>query len=1462
MFKVECPGCKAPYQVDERRIPSSGLKMRCPKCGTSFKVDPPGDARRTGPSAVLGGALGLGESAPPPAIAPPDPMKGTMLGVAPQRSAAMKGTMLGVAPAAAAALPTAAPPVAAPPVAAPPVAAPPVAAPPVAAPPVAPPLPTTAAPARPPIPGRPPVPRPGAGVVPPADLPAVSGRPAPGAIDLPSVSAPRAAVPAAPTAAAPAAARSPHLDLDLPAVGRPAGVDLPSPRTAPLGSPRATAPLASPGYPSASNPTGIELDLPDVGIDKAPGVTALPATAAQRGGIDLPSVSRSQPNLPATPGIGLPAPVGVGLPARPAVPRTQSSASFELPSPRGNVDLPSPGGLLDIDLPLSAGELPMPIELALSSRGGDDLPALGGDLPALGGNLPMPGGNLPALGGSLPAVGGSLPALAGSLPALAGSLPALAGSLPAVGGSLPSYGSAGLPQTRGSLPATTSPSLPPALGGMFGGSGVSSPGMPAQSAAMRAPSFGPSAPSAPPAAFSEIELPPSESLPPPQSFGGGFGEVDLLGGIPTAPAALPPNDYEADPFGEAPLPGPMSAATASVPQQRAFAATEAAAIQRQTGGGGTDYGEVSLDGGGGGGGEVALDGPAGGAPGPAATARSEDDMEFGAVPQEAVAGSAAQAQIGGPKAKLAAEKPRRRMGLQLLVGAFVLGLGGAALALVPSVGPFGAFFVMDHLNAGEYHALVGSTAKSANAALAQDSYPDAARAAQIVANAQLNARRAKGLSALAAYVGFVSELRFGTDAPTHARASVLVDELAEETDVDMLDLARAARAAADGQIAKARQLLGSVESSGKTLESSFLRAELELRAKDVKAALAAWEAAKGYGETPRLQYGLARAKLAAGDDAGARADAEAVLAKHPQHVGARVLVARLSSGSRENEARALSLLEGVIKDGKNASADELVQAYTLLGSVHLGRSRISAAESAFSEALKINPKASRALVGLGDSLYRAGRYSEAQARFEAGAAADPDDLLAKVGVAKAKLSLERIQEASTLLKKLREAQPTSPLVGYWYGRVQEALGARDDAQAAYREVLKAAPADPNSADVYIASALLLNQQGRPEDAQKTLDSAKELMPKVPGVWRALGDVAQAQGRYKEALGNFQQAAQLDPDDLGAKFRIGGALRRDGQFEDAIKAFDVVAAIDKDYPGLALERGLLYEAKGDSIIALKQYEDALAKAPTDPDLMLRVGCGKVAANRADQAEELLRKVLSQRPTSAETNHCLGRALLVQGTRLADALRTLERAVELDPNRAEYHLYVGWAANEAGNVPKAEKALAEALRLDQGLADAYWQRGVLRQRQGAVRDAISDLTRALALRPSRHEAHASLADAFYDLGREQEALKEWQLAIQAQPDNPTWRFRYGKLLSANHQSEGAIEQLTRALALIDAVEPPPRWRWEAHHTLARALGPNAEAVKHWEQFLRLGPRDSPYRIEAKAFLDKAGRPWTGD
>src|SRR5579883_3077241 len=81
MFKVECESCKAPYQIDERRVPSAGLKMRCPKCGHSFVVTLP--AANEAPSADLPAVVARAPQAPagaaggprpgPPGAGPPRP---------------------------------------------------------------------------------------------------------------------------------------------------------------------------------------------------------------------------------------------------------------------------------------------------------------------------------------------------------------------------------------------------------------------------------------------------------------------------------------------------------------------------------------------------------------------------------------------------------------------------------------------------------------------------------------------------------------------------------------------------------------------------------------------------------------------------------------------------------------------------------------------------------------------------------------------------------------------------------------------------------------------------------------------------------------------------------------------------------------------------------------------------------------------------------------------------------------------------------------------------------------------------------------------------------------------------------------------------------------------------------------------------------------------------------------------
>ena len=107
--------------------------------------------------------------------------------------------------------------------------------------------------------------------------------------------------------------------------------------------------------------------------------------------------------------------------------------------------------------------------------------------------------------------------------------------------------------------------------------------------------------------------------------------------------------------------------------------------------------------------------------------------------------------------------------------------------------------------------------------------------------------------------------------------------------------------------------------------------------------------------------------------------------------------------------------------------------------------------------------------------------------------------------------------------------------------------------------------------------------------------------------------------------------------------------------------------------------------------LLALEAALAKAPDDIDLKLRVGCGKAAAGRGADAEKLLREVLAERPASAETNHCLGRALLGKGADIALALQR---------EGVEIHTFTELAAirGRSGRVAAVETDAGDVIRCE--------------------------------------------------------------------------------------------------------------------------------------------------------------------
>ncbi len=804
------------------------------------------------------------------------------------------------------------------------------------------------------------------------------------------------------------------------------------------------------------------------------------------------------------------------------------------------------------------------------------------------------------------------------------------------------------------------------------------------------------------------------------------------------------------------------------------------------------------------------------------------------------------------------KKSNARRVAVLLVAAATL--TGGAFALVPTVGPFGVYFVIDKLNAKSNAAALDELRQAVDTMLDEDTHAAVSAAVERCNAGRASMKRYPPSTAFCAYVALERGLRFGRRTDDEALAKQLLTDAADAGG-DSAVLATAALDLLAGPVAKARGPVSALaQKLPQDLDVAVVAGDVELADKAAAAAaVTAWTRAVSVHKSARTLFGLARAQLAAGDAKNAEQSARAVLAVSKPHAGARMLIASAIWSDATGEAVALALLKEVTDPGpvsQAAGEGEMVDAYTELGTLHLARSRMSAAEQAFAAALKLNPLAVRALIGNGELFYRSGRYSEALARFEAATNADPENIVAKVGIAKTNISLEQMKGAKDMLKKLREARPGEPLVSLWLGHAEEALGNKKEAEASYVEAVKAGESRPEAVDAYVALAHLLSGIGRNDDANAQLAEASKKFPDLPALHRARGEVALQLGRYDEARRELEASLSKE-EDLGARFHLGVALRRMRRFDDAGAIFDKVAAIDKDYPGLALERGLLFQETGQADRALESYRKALEKAPNDIDLKLRVGSTQVMAGHPRDAEKILTEVRTARPASAEANHFLGRALLARGENLAEAMRYLEMAVNIDSNRPEYYLYVGWAANELGQPAKASPALNKALDLDHDLADAYWQRGVLLQKQGATQDALHDLQTALEKRPSRYEAWATIALCDQDLQKWPEAEQAWRLAIAGDDGQAEWHYRLGKILGA-HGNRGAVApELEKAVDLASRPDQPSYpWLYDAHFLLADAL-PHTPAnkpkvIEHYQRFLDLAPAGNAYRVEAEKAL----------
>ena len=1408
MIKVECPSCKASYDLDERRIPQKGMNMRCPKCGARFLV-----AKSGGVTPPPGGATPsirpTMTSGPPPAEAaapPPQP---------PPTKKVMKATMVGA---------------------------------PGMKPPPPPPVPPSPPRARPPIaPAFQPKPRAEQAAA-PAATPTNSDQTSQQNASSAKAAGQSAATPEKPSKLA---ARFPSAMAVI--------EDLPTPKA------QATAPLAPP-FP-AGNSARTQATSPQSGDDnpqQAPAkAIAMPIAANQPSSqfketeLDLPALKRpktisEQASLEATStkNADLEADFGDVLIDLPAVkndePKNAEAEHIDLPTPKSgaratDIDLPTPkqdaseASFDDVmvDLPTvkqgvgeeDFGDVMVDLPTTKQTAGEEDFGDVMVDLPD------PPSIELDTSNGAPSAnTSASQPE---AKPIAPDPSFGRASSQPAQGRAARSkrtiaYDEFPVPEASSATTASAAnehvSAAAPALddkqaerdSAQF--SFDATPDQDAQSLGHAATIFGISNPAA------QAEL---EAAPPPAALSheAGFGDIDL-----------------GDDLG----PGGALSLHPSVDTNAAGIADTEPPPEPAAGQGELHVGDDQV------------------APPQGDAHQAREGMEFGidsdnetfSLPPEALR----RVREGAGEDTT---PPRGSRAVRILVGAllFLLLLSGAGVGvgMFTPYGYFGVYYLERFLPEAGTPQQAKRFIKDAERIATSDTYLNVSMALKMLGAARGKLGLNRELLTRSVIHECLAVLRFGDSPQADAHVAAIMRRLEERGGLaPQMQLARAADSARRKQWAEAAQLVQDrLRQAPQDPYPSLLAGEIALAQSEGKSAKGAFEKALELGGGARAQWGLARAAQAMGDLEALRSATDATLKLSPRHVDARVTQARLEwQGDGDTAKLSQSIAQALGTKAVSGtylwpSKPSRAEGYTVLGYAQEVAGHSHLARQAYDAALAADPNRQEALLGAGRVMLRDRHYRDAQARFEAAANAskshDPVMLSgrqasveAQLGMGRTLLALGHVPEAEKVLSELATRFPKDAEIARAYGQVQEAQGDVDHAETEYRRAIENAP---TSFDGYLALSQLYSHTDRADEASEVLAEAAQHVQESAQMRRTQGLAELARNRLDSAETEFKRALELDSQDLDSRFGLAQTLRRAGKLAQAKEALLQVQKADETYQGLSMEQGLLQEAEGHYEEAISAYQEGLKRDESDMQLWLRLGAAQVAAAKLDAADTTLRKVLKETPNSAEGEYFAGRIAFAR-ERTPDALTHFDRALALDSNQAEFHLYAGRASLDMGNLGRALEEANLAIERDPSMGDAFWVRGDVRLRMGAVQDALNDFQEVLKFNPGRVEAYAGMASAYEQMGELPKAIESYAAAASKAPDRGDFWVRLAQAQQDAGRSGKAEESLKHALALdkLGDTDEAPAWLVEAYRMrgdLAKAGQQKKAAVDAYLRYLKLAP-----------------------
>ncbi|MBQ76688.1 MAG: hypothetical protein CMQ20_16915 [Gammaproteobacteria bacterium] len=230
---------------------------------------------------------------------------------------------------------------------------------------------------------------------------------------------------------------------------------------------------------------------------------------------------------------------------------------------------------------------------------------------------------------------------------------------------------------------------------------------------------------------------------------------------------------------------------------------------------------------------------------------------------------------------------------------------------------------------------------------------------------------------------------------------------------------------------------------------------------------------------------------------------------------------------------------------------------------------------------------------------------------------------------------------------------------------------------------------------------------------------------------------------------------------------------------------------------------------------------------------------------ESRENLERKVASQALSNLS-------AMLQSEERHLEALTYSERAVELTPERANYHYKLASSYLRLGLTEEGEQQLRDTLELEADFAWAHFLLGRLLLEDGHERESRQHLETAEQLMPKNADLQNLLGLAYLGENQFAPAKEHFHKGIRINPQIPEVYYHLALTLLSEGKAQQSIEYSNRALQLKDDY-------WLAYNNLGLAhaqLNQPERVIFYLKKALAINPADETIRKNLARFQAERG------